>query len=222
MVTAPLSVVIAWPVVYQDREDGVVVGEPEFARPEPPEDERALVEAARTDPEAFARLYRRYLPRVHAFALRRSQSRHVTEDVTAATFERAYRMLDRFEWRGGGFAPWLFRIAANELADHYRRQVRARSDRGQFAMARLHSAATVDDLERVEDGPRPVDSLLTALGRLPIRYQEAISLRYLAGLTHEEAAAAMGVSKPVMAVTLSRAVKALRRAMDDEGTGGSS
>jgi len=41
----------------------------------------------------------------------------------------------------------------------------------------------------------------------------AISLRYLAGLTHDEAAQAMGCSKAVMAVTLHRATAALRRAM---------
>ena len=69
-------------------------------------------------------LYREYVPRIHAFAYRRTNSREVAEDVTAATFERAYRQLARFEWRGGGFGAWLFRIASNELTDHYRRQQR--------------------------------------------------------------------------------------------------
>ena len=43
------------------------------------------------------------------------------EDVTSAAFERALRHLGAFRWRPGGFGPWLFRIAANELVDHYRR-----------------------------------------------------------------------------------------------------
>ena len=43
--------------------------------------------------------------------------------------------------------------------------------------------------------------LLAALATLNPRYQKAISLRYLAGLTHAEAAEAMSATKPVMAVT---------------------
>jgi len=181
------------------------------------DDERALVESARSDPDAFAVLYQHYQPRIHAFSYRRSRSRDVAEDVTAATFERAYRQLDSFEWRGGGFGSWLFRIAANELADHYRSQQRARSDRGQIAMGALHTGATIDDLERIEQGDDQTRLMLTALNTLNSRYQDAISLRYLAGLSHEEAAKAMGCKKSVMAVTLTRALKALKKAMEKIG-----
>ena len=184
-----------------------------------PFDERRLVEAARTDPEAFATLYRRYLPRIHAFTYRRSHSRDLAEDVTAATFERAFRQLDKFEWRdgSGAFAAWLFRIAANELADHYRRDQRSKGARGQAALGALHSDSTIDDVDGIELGDEPTRVLLLALGTLNDRYQKAISLRYLSGLSHEEAAEAMGISKPVMAVTLSRALKALKKAMDKMG-----
>ena len=50
------------------------------------------------------------------------------------------------------------------------------------------------------------------------RYQEAISLRHLAGLEADEAAAAMGCTKAVLAVTLHRATKALRRAVESRRT----
>jgi RNA polymerase sigma-70 factor, ECF subfamily len=182
-----------------------------------PFDERQLVEAARTDPEAFATLYRRYLPKIYAFTYRRSHSQHLAEDFTAATFERAFRQLDRFEWRGGGFGAWLFTIAANEIADYYRRQERSKGRRAQDAYAELYDGAAVDDVDRVETGDEPARLLLAALGTLIPRYQRAISLRYLSGLTHEEAAEAMGITKPVMAVTLSRALKALKKAMDKMG-----
>lgn len=176
-------------------------------------EERELVERARTDQAAFAELYGRYFDRIYAFAYRRTQTRHVAEDITSATFERAYRMLDRFEWRGGGFKAWIYRIASNELADHYRRQGRSQSERGQAALGQLYSSSSEDDLERVEWGEEQVRLLLAALDTLHGRYAEAISLRYLSGLSHEEAAAAMGIAKPVMAVTLSRALKALKKAM---------
>ncbi|MDY7101095.1 MAG: RNA polymerase sigma factor [Actinomycetota bacterium] len=182
------------------------------------EQERRLVQAARSDSEAFAQLYRHYLPKIHAFAYRRSRSREVAEDITAATFEKAYRQLQKFEWKAGGFGPWLYRIASNELADHYRRVGRAKSDRGQKAMGALHTAYSEDDVEHVEGGEEDREVVLAAMTKLNPRYQEAISLRYLAGLSHEDAAEAMGSSKPVMAVTLSRALKALKKEIDKMGT----
>ena len=179
------------------------------------DDERALVERARVDPSAFAELYRRYLPRVHAFAFRRTRVVEVAEDITSAAFERALRNLGAFQWRPGGFGPWLFRIVANELADHYRRQGRATSERTAAAVARFQGEASRDPADEVGDRD-DVAELLDAMSRLSPRYQQALSLRYLAGLTPGEAAAALGTSKATMAVVVHRATRALRKAMAED------
>jgi RNA polymerase sigma-70 factor (ECF subfamily) len=177
-------------------------------------DERALVERARTDPSAFAELYRRYLPRVHAFAYRRTGIVEVAEDITSAAFERALRNLGSFSWRGGGFGPWLFRIASNELADHYRRIGRAAST-GAAAAANLQAETPRDPADEL-DARDAVAELLAAMDRLSPRYQRALELRFLAGLTPDEAAAALGTSKATMAVVVHRATRALRRAFEEE------
>jgi RNA polymerase sigma-70 factor (ECF subfamily) len=181
-------------------------------------DERGLAEAARTSPDAFAVLYRRYVGRVHGFAFRRSGSREVAEEVTSATFERAFRAMPSFQWKGGGFSAWLFAIAARELAGWYRRNARGGNQRAQRALRLLHPGVVDDEHEHVgvED---EVALLRAALSTLPERYQEVISLRYLAGLEAGEAAAAMGCTKAVLAVTLHRATKALRRAVEGRREG---
>jgi len=180
-------------------------------------DERALVERARNDSRAFAELYRTYVKRVYAFAYKRSGSTQVAEDVTSTTFERALRGMPTFEWRSGGFASWLFRIAANELTNHYRQQGRTSSDRVQRAFRMFVSDAVsggeFDRVERIGS----TDVIREAMTDLNDRYQQVISLRFLSGLSHDDAARAMGMSKPVMAVTLHRAVAALRKAIDERG-----
>ena len=170
------------------------------------------MERAKADPSVFAELYRRYLPRVHAFAYRRTGAVEVAEDVTSATFERALRNLGSYSWRPGGFAPWLFRIASNELVDHYRRTERAGSARAVEAGLLLRAHAAPDPAEAVE-GRDAVDELLGAMNRLSPRYQRALALRYLSGLSPDEAAAAMGTSKATMAVVVHRASRALRGAL---------
>lgn len=182
-------------------------------------DERQLVEHARTDPDAFARLYRHYLPRVHAFCLRRCGSRADADDITAATFERALRGLDSFRWERGGFGAWLFRIAANALVDHHRALARSTSDRAQRAFARLASQGEPGPEEaagrvgRASDSTEGDDRLRIALASLHPRYQRVLTLRYLSDLDAADAAAACELSPAHFAVVLHRARAALRRAL---------
>lgn len=70
----------------------------------------------------------------------------------------------------------------------------------------------LDPLIRDDDRHR----VREAIAQLSARHQEAISLRYLADLSNEEAAAAMGLTRPHMAVTLHRAVAALRKVLLEE------
>lgn len=194
---------------------------PAEAMHEDPDDPKApddgdLVARARRDPSAFGALYRRYVGRIYTFAQRRTWNREAAEDVTAATFERAYRHLDRFDPAGAGFGPWLYRIAANELVDHYRREGRSKTRRGQRGLRALADEATVDDHDRLER-EADVDQMLEALTTLRPRYQQVLTLRYLGGLSPEDAAHAMGCSKPVLAVTLHRALGALRRSYERGG-----
>src|SRR5262245_44706827 len=90
-------------------------------------DERSLVQAAQADPARFVNLYDRYFHRIYAYVIRRTHSREEAEDITSTVFERAFTNLAKFEWRGAPFIAWLFRIAANAIAD--RREAAARDSR---------------------------------------------------------------------------------------------
>jgi RNA polymerase sigma-70 factor (ECF subfamily) len=176
------------------------------------DDDRRLAERARDgDADAFAQLYRQYVERIHAFAWYRTRSREAAEDITSAAFERAWRAMPRFEWRGGGFRPWLFRIAATETAGWHRGRVRR--DR---VVERVGAEPVADDGLAALAPDHRIDDLVTAVGTLRPRYQEAITLRHLSGLSADEAAEVMGCSKATLAVTLHRALNALRRALGAE------
>lgn len=187
-------------------------------------DERALVDSARLDRAAFAVLYRHHVDAVYAFAFRRCGSKEVAEEATSATFERALRAIGQFEWRAIGVRPWLLRIASNEVAEIYRQRDRAMSPRGRMALHTLSAAAAAattaaDPAERVVNeagGAQAADlaAMHRALDRINERYRSAISLRYLAGMTAADAATEMGCSKGVLAVTLHRALRALRTEME--------
>ena len=89
-------------------------------------DERDLVAAAQGNPARFADLYELHFERVYAFVSRCASSRQEAEDLTSEVFQQALANIKKFEWRGVPFAAWLIRIAANAIADRWRRQARER------------------------------------------------------------------------------------------------
>ncbi len=181
------------------------------ALPTPPSpdrfDERSLVESARHDANAFAELYRRYVDRIYAYTFRRSGSSVIAEDVTSATFEKALRGLASYRWKEPGIGPWLFRIASNELVNHYRGD--ARQNKVAQSLATEGITSSVSNQETGGD-----DDIISALSKIRPRYQRALTLRYFADLTNEEAAAAMGVSRATMAVIVHRGAAALRKVIE--------
>src|SRR5580693_2877827 len=87
-------------------------------------DERLLVEAAQRDPGRFAELYEIHFERIYAFVARRVGDRDIAEDLTSDVFHKALASLRNYESRGAPFAAWLIRIAANAVADQYKRAAR--------------------------------------------------------------------------------------------------
>ena len=75
------------------------------------------------DPEAFARLYDKYVSQIYRFVLLKLPSKEDAEDLTSETFLKSWRYLQEnrevTEFRG-----LLYRIARNAIVDWYRELVR--------------------------------------------------------------------------------------------------
>jgi len=87
-------------------------------------DERLLIEAAKLDPRRFAELYENYFEPLYAYVVIRVHDRADAQDIVAEVFHDALKNLARFEWRGVPFSAWLYRIAANAIADRAKRVAR--------------------------------------------------------------------------------------------------
>ncbi len=143
-------------------------------------DERLLVEAAQRDPSRFAELYERNFERVYAYAARRVPSREEAEDVTSEVFHQALENLGRFEWRGAPFAAWLYRIAANAIADRWRRAGRERRNPSTDDPTDLRRM-DVEEIERRALLYRLVETLPADQRRvIRMRFAEEKSIREIA------------------------------------------
>ena len=85
------------------------------------EQEKELVERAKSDTGAFGELYDQYYSRILGYVLRRTASIEIAQDVTSEVFFKALKHLGQFHWRGVPFSAWLYRIACHEIANNLRK-----------------------------------------------------------------------------------------------------
>jgi RNA polymerase sigma-70 factor (ECF subfamily) len=70
---------------------------------------------------SFQKVYETHFDAIFRYVLHRVASVAEAEDLTSQTFFKAMNALGRFRWKNGSVSAWLYRIANNELANHFRR-----------------------------------------------------------------------------------------------------
>ena len=126
------------------------------------------------------------------------------EDAAQETFLKLWRKLDTLENRTGASArAWIMKTAVNTCRDQLRKPFRRFEDR----------TVTPEELGRRGELP-PVDrELWIDLARLPEEYRAPVRLVYGRGLTVQETAARVRVSKATISRRLQKARGIIRRSM---------
>lgn len=163
------------------------------------------------DQDAFGDLYRRYHPRVLAVLCRELRDPHLAEDLAAETFTRALAALPGLQYAGRNLDSWLFTIARNLMADHFRRSETRRmtpvaEPEQRVADTRGTEATAVDRAD-----------LLDALRQLEPRHRAVVVHRVLLDLSIQDTAAALGWHISMVKHQLSRALLLLARLLHDSG-----
>ena len=151
-------------------------------------------------------IWNEFSQRLRAFILSRVFDPDDADDILQDVFVKLHTHIDtlRDEER---LAAWLYQIARNTIADHYR--------------ARMQTVAMPETLA-VEDEPSESDapgriaaSLRTMVERLPDRYRAAVVLSELEGLPQHEVAGRLGLSLSGAKSRVQRGRDMLREALLD-------
>jgi RNA polymerase sigma-70 factor (ECF subfamily) len=165
-----------------------------------------LIEAASSEPAAFAELYRRHVLTVHAWFRRRLE--WAASDLTAEAFAQAWLSRRSFRDEAEGSAlPWLLGIARNVARESARRndvETRARRRLGLPT-----DLAAEDGYAAVEERLSPRAGLTEALETLPEHEREALELRVVDELPYDDVAARLGVRPAAARLRVSRALRRL-------------
>jgi RNA polymerase sigma-70 factor (ECF subfamily) len=149
-------------------------------------------------------VYNEQLPRIFNFFLYRVGDEALAEDLTAATFEKAWKHRERYRSDLGAFSTWLFSIARNIASDYFRQQ------RPEVALDEAHTSANGRPVEETIQQEVDFARLSALLTQLEARERELVALKYGAGLTNRAIAEVTGLSESNVGTILHRVVTRLR------------
>lgn len=150
-------------------------------------------------------MYNEYADDIFRFVFVHVRDTQVAEDITADTFLKAWNKIDTFDWRHG--RAWLYTIARNNLADHWRKNKPLPLD---------------EEIEIADDKPAQSEILdkkldfkraAKALAKLPEEMKSVVTLRFLQGYSVRETAQALDISESNVRVVQYRALKKLRKVL---------
>lgn len=183
--------------------------------------DRALLERAKHgDTSAFRELVVRHQGRAFHIAFGLVRDEHDAREIVQEAFLRVHKGLHGFQ-HGSAFFTWLYRIVSNLAIDHIRRPGRDvqvgldelepewESEVDSPFLARLDGRDPHDAAHRAQLAER----ITVALDTLPPYHRGVIVMREVEGMSYEEMAEAMGVSKGTIMSRLFHARQKLQRAL---------
>ena len=163
-----------------------------------PTDTQLIHAVQRGDQGSFAILVRRYSERAYRAAYRVVRDPHQAEEIVQEALIKAYRGLDGFELRSS-FYTWLYKIVVNLALDRRRREGRAPNIEWDDSVAgRVDPRASppgADDPELATRRREVREFVAQGVQGLPDPQREVLLLREVEGLSYEEIAERMRISK---------------------------
>jgi RNA polymerase sigma-70 factor (ECF subfamily) len=166
-----------------------------------------------TQPIDWDEIYTSELPRVYNFFIYKIGDRDFAQDLTAITFERAWKLRSRYRATIASPSTWLFGIARNILKEYLRK---SRKNKHQVApISHTEQLLSNVNIEQWVQQEQDKEHLRKIILELPEREQELIALKYGAGLTNREIAKITKLSESNVGSILHRTVNRLRNKWDD-------
>jgi len=168
------------------------------------------VQAAQSNPARFRPLYNRYYDPIFRFIFRRTNEEELTADICSQVFLKALQRLSSYSFKGVPFSAWLYRIASNEIAQHYRASQKNRV----VSIEESSFSDMIDELdEPVTEGLR--QQLLQTLDQLREGDLQLIELRFFEQRSFKEVAEIAGITENNAKVRTYRILERMKKKLSN-------
>jgi RNA polymerase sigma-70 factor, ECF subfamily len=185
-----------------------------FVLPDLDTENRLLSLAKRGDKRAVSEIYEQFFPSVYQFVRLHVEDKPTAEDIASEVF---FKLVDTLGKRNGvqtTLRGWLFQVARNEIYKQY-------GKKHKMPTTTLNDwMPASDDVEADFIQRSGIESIRSALRKLPSEQQEILVLRFAESLSLEEAADFMGKSVSAIKSLQFRATDSLRRLLAQSSKAG--
>ncbi|MFT4762161.1 MAG: RNA polymerase sigma-70 factor (ECF subfamily) [Paraglaciecola sp.] len=170
------------------------------------ESEWEEIQAAQVNPTAFRPLYTRYYESIFRYIYKRTTDESLSADICSQVFMKAMKKIEGYSYQGVPFSAWLFRIASNEVAQHYRSSQKMR-------VVSVEDANLSNMMEEIqeEDAEDHRQILLTALEKLKPKDLEVIEMRFFEKRAFAEIARILDITESNAKVRTYRVLERLKK-----------
>ena len=156
-----------------------------------------------TDSASIQKLYAENVTAIYRFIYSKVGNREEAEDLTSQVFIKAVRNVDGTR-DAQSVQSWLFQVARTTIADYWRDFYRLRTDSLDDLLTAGWEAAIHEEMAQPEQHSEQVQYILS---RLPARYREVLTYRFLLNYSIRETAERMGLTEANVKVLQFRALK---------------
>ena len=174
-------------------------------------EEKEIISKAKYDVTAFEALYDKYFMQIYKYVMLRVKNQDVANDIVSEVFYKAMTKISLFKWRSIPFSSWLYRIAMNEISNHFRREKKKHKLVGDVLLEEDSLTFQPEFDEAVS-----FDFIHSYISKLPQRDQDVITLRYFEKKSFQEIADIIGKNEGYIRVILHRALKKLEQSLPQE------
>jgi RNA polymerase sigma-70 factor (ECF subfamily) len=177
------------------------------------EQEWLEVQAAQQDLRHFRPLYDRYFESIFRFIHRRTADESLSADICSQVFLSAMQKLKKYEFMQVPFSAWLFRIASNEVTQHFRESKKKRV----ISLEENHVMDLLDEITELseEEEKRSRTLFFQSLQQLKSGDLELIELRFFEKRSFKEIAGILELTESNAKVRTYRILEKLRKQFEN-------
>lgn len=170
------------------------------------------VQAAQHNPALFRPLYDRYYEPIFRFVFRRCTDEALTADLCSQVFLKAMQQLKKYQYIGVPFSAWLYRIASNEVAQHFRKSQKIR-------VVSVEDNTLGEIAEEIKETPNESlqEALINALDGLKESDLQLIEMRFFEQRPFKEIADILEITESNAKVKTYRILERLKKKLVNSG-----
>lgn len=175
--------------------------------------EDLVVQAQSGKADAFGLIYDKFANQIYRYIYYRVPKEEA-EDITGMVFLKAWEKIHQYIPGKSPFSAWLFRIAHNLVVDNYRFKKDVDFDELNVDIPeqrREHNPIKMAELNFSSD------RLRIAISKLKKAYKQVVILKFINELSNPEVAQVMKKSEGSVRILQFRALKALKKELEDLG-----